>query len=43
MHIPRLFLLAVLAMSGTAHAERIKDIAAIQGVRDNQLVGYVWW
>ena len=40
MNIPRLFLLAMLAMIGTAHAERIKDIAAIQGVRDNQLVGY---
>jgi flagellar P-ring protein precursor FlgI len=33
-------LLAALAMSGTAQAERIKDIAAIQGVRVNQLVGY---
>ena len=40
MHIPRLLLLAALAMSGGAHAERIKDIAAIQGVRVNQLVGY---
>ena len=25
---------------GTAHAERIKDLAAIQGVRDNPLIGY---
>jgi flagellar P-ring protein precursor FlgI len=33
-------LLALFAMSGIAHAERIKDIAAIQGVRVNQLVGY---
>ena len=35
-----LFLLAALSLSGLAHAERIKDIAAIQGVRSNQLVGY---
>lgn len=40
MMIPRLLFLAALALSGTAHAERIKDIAAIQGVRVNQLVGY---
>jgi flagellar P-ring protein precursor FlgI len=40
MNIPGLFLLAVLAMSGAAHAERIKDIASIQGVRVNQLIGY---
>ncbi|MBW8371452.1 MAG: flagellar basal body P-ring protein FlgI [Thiobacillus sp.] len=40
MRIPHLFLMAALAMSGIAHAERIKDIAAIQGVRVNQLVGY---
>jgi flagellar P-ring protein precursor FlgI len=33
-------LLAVLTVCNLAHAERIKDIAAIQGVRDNQLVGY---
>jgi len=33
-------LLAALALSGAAQAERIKDIAAIQGVRVNQLVGY---
>src|SRR4030042_4069080 len=38
--IPRLFMLAALLFSGMAHAERIKDIAAIQGVRINQLVGY---
>ncbi|MDD2948149.1 MAG: flagellar basal body P-ring protein FlgI, partial [Rugosibacter sp.] len=24
----------------TAHAERIKDLASITGVRNNQLVGY---
>src|SRR3990167_3783343 len=40
MTIPRLFMLAALLLSGMAHAERIKDIAAIQGVRINQLVGY---
>ena len=40
MHIQRLLLLAALALPGIAQAERIKDIAAIQGVRVNQLVGY---
>src|SRR3989338_8113276 len=40
MTIPRLFMLAALLLSGMAHAERIKDIAAIQGVRINQLAGY---
>ena len=29
-----------LAFSGVAHAERIKDLASLQGVRSNQLVGY---
>ncbi|MEE2644382.1 MAG: flagellar basal body P-ring protein FlgI [Myxococcota bacterium] len=29
-----------LAQSGTAHGERIKDIAHIRGVRKNQLFGY---
>ena len=27
-------------LSGTAHADRIKDLASVQGVRNNQLVGY---
>src|SRR4030067_2945031 len=40
MTISRLFMLAALLVAGMAHAERIKDIAAIQGVRINQLVGY---
>ncbi len=40
MRISHLFLVAALLLSGVAHAERIKDIAAIQGVRINQLVGY---
>jgi len=39
-------ILAVLAMltgmliTGVAHAERLKDLASIQGVRQNQLIGY---
>ncbi|HUW26429.1 MAG TPA: flagellar basal body P-ring protein FlgI [Gallionella sp.] len=33
------FLTPVL-WSGTAYADRIKDMASIQGVRDNQLIGY---
>ena len=40
MSIPRLILLAALLISGGAQAERIKDIASIQGVRVNQLAGY---
>ena len=38
--------LAILAsillplISGPAHADRIKDLASVQGVRNNQLVGY---
>ena len=41
LHLPVLIgLFAALALSGAAHAERIKDIASIQGVRVNQLVGY---
>jgi len=27
-------------VAGAAHAERIKDLASIQGVRSNQLIGY---
>jgi flagellar P-ring protein precursor FlgI len=34
------WMLAVFSFVGIAHAERIKDIASIQGVRINQLVGY---
>lgn len=30
----------VLAGAGAAHAERLKDLASIQGVRGNQLIGY---
>src|SRR5579863_5305963 len=29
-----------LVVSATAHAERIKDLATVAGVRSNQLVGY---
>jgi flagellar P-ring protein precursor FlgI len=32
--------LAVALLGGAAHAERVKDLASIQGVRLNQLVGY---
>jgi len=32
--------LIMIAISGAANAERIKDIASIEGVRDNQLLGY---
>ncbi len=35
-----LFLSLISLVTGAAHAERIKDIASIAGVRDNQLVGY---
>ncbi|WP_454255305.1 flagellar basal body P-ring protein FlgI [Pseudomonas sp. Marseille-Q8238] len=30
----------LLLMAGTAQAERLKDLASIQGVRTNQLIGY---
>lgn len=41
MHKPFMFLPMLLMLcSGWAYAERIKDIASIQGVRTNQLVGY---
>lgn len=41
MSIPRLLLIAALCMAGSAaQAERIKDIASVQGVRANQLTGY---
>jgi flagellar P-ring protein precursor FlgI len=32
--------LVALAITCAAHAERVKDLASIQGVRNNQLVGY---
>ncbi|CBL44834.1 Flagellar P-ring protein [gamma proteobacterium HdN1] len=33
-------IVCVLLMSGMAHADRLKDIVDIQGVRENQLIGY---
>lgn len=32
--------LALLAIGASAHAERLKDVATIHGVRSNQLIGY---
>jgi len=40
MRISSLLFLAALLAGGAAHAERIKDIASMQGVRTNQLAGY---
>ncbi len=41
MNIKQLFIALLLALSVTAaHAERIKDLASISGVRSNQLIGY---
>jgi flagellar P-ring protein precursor FlgI len=34
------FLLLTLLLSLPAHAERIKDLASLSGVRNNQLIGY---
>jgi flagellar P-ring protein FlgI len=36
----QLMLVAVLLFGTAAHAERIKDLATVAGVRSNQLVGY---
>ena len=33
-------ILCLLLIAGTAQAERLKDLASIQGVRTNQLIGY---
>ena len=39
--MPQLLLAASLVIvSGAAHAERVKDMASVAGVRTNQLVGY---
>ena len=35
-----LFFLSILVLPQYGHAERIKDIVNIQGIRDNQLMGY---
>ncbi len=41
MNIRTVFVaLFLLSLSGVIHAERIKDLASIAGVRNNQLVGY---
>jgi flagellar P-ring protein precursor FlgI len=43
IHISRLAgltALALLSLAIPAHADRIKDLASIQGVRSNQLIGY---
>src|SRR5487761_2181003 len=32
--------LSLLCLAGSAQAERIRDLASIQGVRQNQLIGY---
>jgi len=33
-------LLALLLVTGNAHAERVKDLASVEGVRSNPLIGY---
>jgi flagellar P-ring protein FlgI len=38
--VATLALLSLLGTAPAAHAERIKDLAQVQGVRTNQLVGY---
>lgn len=38
--ISGLLTLLLVSLSGVANAERVKDLAAVAGVRDNQLVGY---
>ncbi|MCD9547192.1 flagellar basal body P-ring protein FlgI [Photobacterium carnosum] len=40
MKISTICLLAVILFTSTAQAARIKDVAAVAGVRSNQLVGY---
>src|SRR3546814_17482384 len=36
----RVLVAALLMLAGPAQAERIKDLASIQGVRGNPLIGY---
>jgi len=38
--LPALFCAVCLCLPAAGHAERLKDLASIQGVRQNQLVGY---
>src|SRR3954463_1150835 len=40
MKIPSLLLVIILAMPLAATPARLKDLVAIEGVRDNQLIGY---
>ena len=35
-----LLLLGLLVVASAAHADRLKDLAAVEGVRANQLIGY---
>jgi hypothetical protein len=39
-HVFRAALLALALLAPVAHAERVKDLASVAGVRGNQLVGY---
>ncbi len=39
-YVSLLFLFATLALPLSSAAERVKDLASVAGVRDNQLVGY---
>ncbi len=38
--VSAVMVLLLLLLSSAVNAERIKDIASIEGVRDNQLLGY---
>lgn len=40
MSLNKLFIAALLLLSTAVQAERIKDLASVAGVRDNQLLGY---
>ena len=33
-------LMMMISLSTPLHAERIKDLSAVEGMRDNQLIGY---
>ncbi len=39
-HFAQLCLVVGLVLSGAAHASRIKEVAAVEGVRSNQLTGF---
>lgn len=39
-HFLAIFLATLLLAAGSSYAQRIKDVANIQGVRSNQLIGY---